>query len=947
MVKKTLLSMAIAAAVVSLAGCNVSTTDKYDNKIDNSNVTQAGASSVYPLFNPSPVDGSDPQLPLATDIIFAINSQADGTPGKDGTASTVDTGNPVTLAVNKLAGFSTVAPLYINFSKELDPASVVAGQTVFLVKLATKKQPLEAADNPDPKPVSPDVYEASPITLVGDDGQDVHSLRILFKKPLDPKSKYMVILTDGIKGTNGEAAGSSATYEILESKDFINNASDQVLSLRENIQNWQKLAGMVLGGKANSVFSYTFTTDGSLEQLKQYAAPGLFVKNNLTVSEAEGLTDSVSNQAVGTKIVARMVWLRSPLNASGEINPANVTPAQVEKIRTEEPFKTAYEKELYSQIATTSLGVPGSLKDAAQAPKARTVDAAGAKVPSKMLTTSDSMETTHTQGTIELPDFLGLPIKTADMAVDTGGQLPPELLVPATLMADPVWTANTTVGALLAGAGKPGLPPKDVIQKADGSTVETTNVTYNYPFPQPITAQTITVPYLLTLPGDYTSENGVDCTATKPYKTVIFVHGITANRVASAGYAAQLAKACIATVAIDLPLHGVAPEDGAKNVFSMDSELASLPAPLAPWAAGSTLTERHGKITQDDNLIRKDMDCANIIIGFTKLGEAQQAAGQNDLPAAQAAQAEAASAFEAAKADGSSGSTFINLQNFARTGDNLRQAVTDLLNLNASLENISTDLDVENVYVAGHSLGGIVASAFVAVNNDPEVQAFAGKSATNPTGLPKIKGLIIANSGGQITKLLENSPGFAPKILGGLKGAGIEQGSETFEKFLYVFQSIIDGIDPANTTSALGDIPVQLFTVVGDAGTQTPPDTTVPVFDYFADATKNPFAPAVTSACYETPTAAGCDAAGVIALPSAGAPTAKAPLAGTQAIVVVNKDNSKFKQATYGVANHSTFADAGASMPTGNAQAAKANFVDMVQKSINLINGGGATAGAN
>src|SRR5690554_487248 len=625
MVKKTLLSMAIAAAVVSLAGCNVSTTDKYDNKIDNSNVTQAGASSVYPLFNPSPVDGSAAQLPLATDIIFAINSQADGTPGKDGTASTVDTGNPVTLAVNKLAGFSTVAPLYINFSKELDPASVVAGQTVFLVKLATKKQPLEAADNPDPKPVSPDVYEASPITLVGDDGQDVHSLRILFKKPLDPKSKYMVILTDGIKGTNGEAAGSSATYEILESKDFINNASDQVLSLRENIQNWQKLAGMVLGGKANSVFSYTFTTDGSLEQLKQYAAPGLFVKNNLTVSEAEDLTDSVSNQAVGTKIVARMVWLSSPLNASGETNPANVTPAQVEKIRTEEPFKTAYEKKLYSQIATTPLGAPGSLEDAAQAPKARTVVATGTSVPSNELTTSNSTKTTHTQGTIELPDFLGLPNKTVGLT----GAPTDKLVVAGTLMSDPVWTANTTVGALLEGAGKPGLPPKDVIQKADGSTVETTNVTYNYPFPQPITAQTITVPYLLTLPGDYTSENGVDCTATKPYKTVIFVHGITANRVASAGYAAQLAKACIATVAIDLPLHGVAPEDGAKNVFSMDSELASLPAPLAPWAAGSTLTERHGKITQDDNLIRKDMDYANIIIGFTKLGEAQQAAGQN------------------------------------------------------------------------------------------------------------------------------------------------------------------------------------------------------------------------------------------------------------------------------------------------------------------------------
>src|SRR5690554_6382262 len=632
MVKKTLLSMAIAAAVVSIAGCNVSTTDRHDGKIHNDAVKVTQSSSVYPLFNPSPVDGSDPQLPLATDIIFAINSQADGTPGKDGTASTVDTGNPVTLAVNKLAGFSTVAPLYINFSKELDPASVVAGQTVFLVKLATKKQPLEAADNPDPKPVSPDVYEASPITLVGDDGQDVHSLRILFKKPLDPKSKYMVILTDGIKGTNGEAAGSSATYEILESKDFINNASDQVLSLRENIQNWQKLAGMVLGGKANSVFSYTFTTDGSLEQLKQYAAPGLFVKNNLTEAEAEAITDAAAeakglpeNFSIVARTIAVVMAGEDPQVPSQLMA---VTPEQIAQIKA----SPGYSVQLFNAIATAdnevAPGVTLKLTDAAKAPKAVGASAVktGDGIPSIMLTTSDSMVTTHTQGTGELPDFLGLPEKTTGLTTDLENN---KLVVAGTLMSDPVWTANTTVGALVAGAGKPGLPPQDVMQKAHDSTVEMTNVTYNYPFPQPMTAQTITVPYLLTLPGNYTGENGVDCTATKPYKTVIFVHGITANHVASAGYAAQLAKACIATVAIDLPLHGVAPEDGAKNVFSMDSELASLPAPLAPWAAGSTLTERHGKITQDDNLIRKDMDYANIIIGFTKLGEAQQAAGQN------------------------------------------------------------------------------------------------------------------------------------------------------------------------------------------------------------------------------------------------------------------------------------------------------------------------------
>ena len=64
MVKKTLLSIAIAASVASIAGCNVSSTDKYDNKIDSAPV-EAGkpgqpqhrgpifllAAKTSPLFN--------------------------------------------------------------------------------------------------------------------------------------------------------------------------------------------------------------------------------------------------------------------------------------------------------------------------------------------------------------------------------------------------------------------------------------------------------------------------------------------------------------------------------------------------------------------------------------------------------------------------------------------------------------------------------------------------------------------------------------------------------------------------------------------------------------------------------------------------------------------------------------------------------------------------------
>src|SRR5690606_29565138 len=113
MVKKTLLSPAIAATAAGLAGCNVSSTDKYENDIDNTPVTSgqpgSAVSRVAPVFSPG-----CGQVPLAIDLVFAINIQLEaGEPGKDGTADTADTTPPVTTALNKLDGLLIVETIFI------------------------------------------------------------------------------------------------------------------------------------------------------------------------------------------------------------------------------------------------------------------------------------------------------------------------------------------------------------------------------------------------------------------------------------------------------------------------------------------------------------------------------------------------------------------------------------------------------------------------------------------------------------------------------------------------------------------------------------------------------------------------------------------------------------------------------------------------------------------
>ena len=162
---------------------------------------------------------------------------------------------------------------------------------------------------------------------------------------------------------------------------------------------------------------------------------------------------------------------------------------------------------------------------------------------------------------------------------------------------------------------------------------------------------------------------------------------------------------------------------------------------------------------------------------------------------------------------GESGSLFINLTNFTNSRDKNRQAVVDLLNVRASLGGLDfdgtagADLDASSVYFAGHSLGTIVGAPFVAVANE----------SNNPDD--DIVAAQLLTPGAGIVRLLENSPAFAPEILGGLQAAaGLEQGDADLETFFNVFQAALDSADPINFAASLNasGSPVLLSQVNGD-----------------------------------------------------------------------------------------------------------------------------------
>ena len=871
MVKKTLLSLAIAASTAGLTACNISSTA--DNNEVVSNPVTAGTAGNLGLTTPV-FSAARSELPVKIDLLFAAAASTDGT------ASTADTKPPVTTMINDLAGFSATASIDIAFNGTLNPDSVAAGSSVWLVELKSKEDnslidSLDLASIVAAAPTNPFAEGADQLSpgvdytaeYVEMDGGATPVIRIHPLKPLDPKTKYIVVVTDKLTDTNGNSVVPSAEYGHLSSNQDIINAA--LTPVRGAIQGWEKLAGIFLSTvtaatqtQDNVVLSYAFTTEANDDVLLAMAAPENYISNLLADTKTlEGVLGSATVSAlvagVGTALqmpfstdaeiiavrntatykatvtskVAQSIigpgaaqqagaalagggagaaqingafaaWNGTEGNEAKQIpaNPADWTAVHYDYIaRALGQYSDATDTATYISLASNGAGA--LLKAAADRPSARdfvpirtdvnkngTTDASEIiPVPNTALSLPNA--TISVQGMLTLPQFM----KRKD-ATD------------ATSFSD-FWKGSSSVGAVIDGAfGNDAgtTPPKD--------SDESLNVTYRFPFAQKV--EDVKVPVLVTYPIP-----SADCPPPADgWPVVIFQHGITTDRTASLGFANAMAGStagCFATVAMDLPTHGVdasstdrngaAKRYGAFNGFNVagyvdttDPTKTPFAATLAGLAAANVdtyagLQERHGNL------------------------------------ALNAQQQPTAMVFTTDAESGNSGDFFINLGNMQQTRDHIRQGVMDLMNLNASLENIGDAikvdlngdetadldgaLDTDNVFFVGHSLGAITGMTFAAVNN-----AVATNTNIAAKEVNLLKAVAFANPGGQLPKLLENSPSFSVKILPGLAAAaGLTQGMADLEKFFGVFQAPLDSADPVNFTSLLKstNTPVLMFEMVG------------------------------------------------------------------------------------------------------------------------------------
>lgn len=277
----------------------------------------------------------------------------------------------------------------------------------------------------------------------------------------------------------------------------------------------------------------------------------------------------------------------------------------------------------------------------------------------------------------------------------------------------------------------------------------------------PLNNPTVVVPMLVSIP-----KPSPGCNTVPPggWPVAIFQHGITRSRADMLAVADSLAQACIAVVAIDMPMHGITGNETDGSAALKDTV--------------------NGERTFDLDLVSQDAD-GNIV--------AQTPDGVID----------------------SSGLHYINLTNLLNTRDNLRQSASDLFTLAWAIQSGAvTDgpntMDPTKVFFLGHSLGAMVGTTFLALEDTvtDAALAFGG------TSLPKI---------------LDGSATFGPTISAGLAANGVEKGTPDYESFIGAAQTVVDSGDPVNhaTTAAAGR-GILFFEIVGDGTASNPSDLVVP-----------------------------------------------------------------------------------------------------------------------
>ena len=714
-------------------------------------------------------------------------------------------------------------------------------------------------------------------------------IRISPRTPLNPESKYLVVVTNEIRDNQGNKIKASPSYSNLTDTNAT-PLSDSLLPVRDAIQGWERLASGWFAAATNKVrdqfradpsltdiypdlddsniaISITFTTGGTDTVLNAMAAPEtFFTKNAQITAKQDGISalfagniafpgtaptntlDAYFQGLVSTPSAPTYIAVVADGTYPSYLALASAYAAGASNVTSTDLFlaQTAAATANLSvvngdsspgandggTIAATSTGTTNAL-----------VGAGLLKKPASGITDKLDLTALSLPGTTFHDTFI--PLADATPADITDNTIADYRIASRTLNA-----AFSNPGYIMQG--QIDLPyylpsaeaPADAGNVITGTWVAndtlvaanpalaapSSKVTYRFPFAK--ATGTETVPFILSTPDD-----GVVTKPANGWPVVIFQHGIFGQRGDGLPLANQLGAACLSggINAANAELVNPAGQDAPRcfATISIDMPLHG----VAPTRLGGTLDALA--------LGGLSVDVDSAANGFAARDwSGTHYAGLHERHYNWRKEADGSPApmvydTDINNAAGNAGEFYINLPLPPASRDNLRQSSLDLITLTASLADIdldgdasTQDLDTDRVYFIGHSLGGIVGTTFSATNNNSAVLAANASQ-------PELKAVAFETSGGQIIRILENSDFLSGPILAGLASFGLQPQSPSFETFLNIAQTAIESADSINFAAKLSatGTPILATEVYGDGINESTQDQIIPPGADSADGT--------------------------------------------------------------------------------------------------------------
>ncbi|MDN6320214.1 MAG: MECDP-synthase [Marinobacter sp.] len=813
MFKKTLISLAVASSL-GLTGCLSSSDDggnaDPDYKIEDTTIDR---SLVRPIFDPNPLSKTF-SVPTHFDLLLLLGA----TQSADHDFTAPSSGpEPVASGLDALSGFSTSSAFNVRFDGALKAGSVEKNKNVFLIALdtdaAVESAPL-ALPAVNPVDISgqaaPDSQPNYRVDVVNVDGKTNNAIRITPLKPLEEKRKYLVLIGDGILGANDKGIDQSVQGRALGEGALGNPALENVKAI---VGGLNELGNSILKPVGQEVaLAYTFTTNGDADVLRALAGPipylpALGQKVGFT-AQLKAVRDNYPNLNF-SELTGKLGELREIAKGleNGEIDPSSLTATELNTLTglgKAQSIQENIEGALKKQIGETLHVAQPRPFVALSNTNASELPFLAALGDNPIVALADTV--TITQGAMTVPYYSSTP-------GDDG-----------TGLTEGYWKGNT---ALETALNEELSPSNDDIFKflrdADGEL----NVNGNFPFPQ--LQANVTVPITIVRPNP----SAPQCSSTPGGKEVtIFQHGITVDRsTALIPGIALAALDCQVVVAMDQPLHGLG-EDGGQvpGLTPLDETTVKAKAQAQLQGYAAALADagftNPAEQCEAESLPETATYACLQVSNMTKMLNSDYIGERHfgyTLGGVEDSKLVPVKPESLAKVE--SGSLFLNPTNMLNSRDNLRQNSVDLLNLAASVQFMAiADLQGpdglndpimlgKSVNFVGHSLGGISGTVFASIINDPAVQFIGidegtGNPIPSPTAefLPELKSVVLHNTGGQVTRLLENSKTKSGTLLDGLANAEppVTQGTSNFENFFYIFQSLVDGGDAVNFAKDLG-----------------------------------------------------------------------------------------------------------------------------------------------